>query len=178
VETFTTGGPYVRDMDALLDRWHHAVTHAASELMALPDAEASRRPAPSKWSIKEIIGHLIDSAANNHRRFVEGQFQDTLTFPGYAQDAWVTSQDYQAASWPSLVALWAGYNDHLMHVVRSIPPAVLHQSRPAHNFDELGWRPLPRSQPATLRYLIEDYVAHLEHHVAQARNLVKGPAAE
>ena len=177
METFTAAGSYVRHMDTLLDRWQHAVTHAASELIALPDAAASRRPAAGKWSVKEIIGHLIDSAANNHRRFVEGQFQDTLTFPGYAQGAWVTSQDYQAASWPSLVALWAGYNDHLMHVVRSIPPAVLQQAR-AHNFDELGWRPLPRSQPATLQYLIEDYVAHLEHHVAQARSLVRGPAAE
>ena len=127
--------------------------------------------------MKEIIGHLIDSAANNHRRFVEGQFQDTLTFPGYAQDAWVRSQDYQAASWPSLVALWAGYNDHLMHVVRSIPPAILQQAR-THNFDELGWRPFPRSQPATLQYLIEDYVAHLEHHVAQARGLVRRSAAD
>ena len=158
-------------MDALLARWHHTVSRATSQLTALPDAQARRRPAPGKWSVKEIVGHLIDSAANNHRRFVEAQFQDTLIFPGYAQDAWVTGQRYQQAAWPALVTLWAGYNDHLVHVVRAIPPAVLQQRRPAHNLDELGWRPVPRTEPATLGYLIEDYVAHLEHHVAQARQL-------
>jgi hypothetical protein len=166
-------------MDALLDRWHHAVTHAASQLIALSEAQASRRPAPGKWSVKEIVGHLIDSAANNHRRFVEAQFQDTLTFPGYAQDSWVTAQRYQDAPLRSLVALWAAYNDHLVHVVRTTPTATLDQPRPAHNLDELGWRPVPRTEPATLRYLIEDYVAHLEHHVAQAHRAAgRGPAAE
>jgi hypothetical protein len=158
-------------MNALLTRWQHSVTRAATNLRGLSDAEARQRPAPGKWSVKEIVGHLIDSAANNHRRFVEAQFQDTLTFPGYAQDAWVTGQRYQEAAWPSLVALWAGYNDHLVHVVRAIPRAVLEQPRAAHNLDELGWRPVPRTDPATLGYLIEDYVAHLEHHVAQARRV-------
>jgi hypothetical protein len=164
-------------MDALLDRWQQTVARAASRLAALSDAEARRRPAPGKWSVKEIVGHLIDSAANNHRRFVEGQFQDTLTFPGYAQDAWVAGQRYQEAAWPSLVGLWSAYNDHLVHVVRSMPPAVLQQPRPAHNLDELAWRPVPRTEPATLGYLIEDYVAHLEHHVAQARRLVEADGA-
>ena len=144
------------------------MTQAATELRQVSDAEARRRPAPGKWSTKEIIGHLIDSAANNHRRFVEAQFKDTLTFPGYDQHAWVSGQHYQEAAWPSLVSLWAAYNDHLVHVVATIPPATLHQPRPAHNLDELGWRPVPRTKPATLAYLIEDYVAHLEHHVAVA----------
>ena len=111
--------------DALLARWQDSVRQAAVDLSRLADVQAGRRPAPGKWSIKEIIGHLIDSAANNHRRFVEAQFQDTLVFAGYAQDAWVRSQRYQDADWPSLVALWARYNDHLMHVVRNIPPALL-----------------------------------------------------
>jgi len=158
-------------MNTLLTRWQHSVTQAATDLRRLSDTQARRRPARGTWCVKEIVGHLIDSAANNHRRFVEAQLQDTLTFPGYAQDAWVTGQRYQEAAWPSLVALWASYNDHLVHVVRAIPPAVLQQPRPAHNLDELGWRPVPRSEPATLGYLIEDYVAHLEHHVAQARRL-------
>jgi hypothetical protein len=166
-------------MDALLTRWRHSVTQAATDFRRLSDAEARRRPAPGKWSVKEIVGHLIDSAANNHRRFVEAQFQDTLVFPGYAQNDWVAGQRYQEAAWPSLVALWAGYNDHLVHVVRTIPPALLQQPRPAHNFDDLGWRPVPRSEPVTLAYVIEDYVAHLEHHVAQARRLAgEDPSGE
>ena len=157
-------------MNVLLARWQDSVTQVAADLRRLSDAQARRRPAPGKWSTKEIVGHLIDSAANNHRRFVEAPFQDTLVFAGYAQDAWVTGQSYQEAAWPELVALWADYNAHLMHVVRVIPAPILDRPRP-HNFDEIGWRPVPRSQPATLGYLIEDYVAHLEHHVAQMRRL-------
>src|SRR3977135_2275172 len=149
-------------MNALVTRWQHSVAQAAADLHKLTDAHARRRPAPGKWSVKEIVGHLIDSAANNHRRFVEAQFQDTLVFAGYAQDAWVTGQRYQEAAWPALVALWAGYNDHLIHVVRSIPPAVLQQARPVHSLDEVAWQRVPRSEPATLGYLIEDYVGHLE----------------
>ena len=163
--------------DTLLTHWQHSVTQAATDFRRLTDAQARRRPALGKWSIKEIIGHLIDSAANNHRRFVEAQFQDALVFPGYAQDAWVSGQRYQDADWPSLVALWADYNTHLMHVVRTTPPGLLDQSRPNHNLDELGWRPVARTEPATLGYLIEDYVAHLEHHLAQARGLAGQAAA-
>ncbi len=158
--------------DVLLARWQHSVRQAAVDLSRLSDVQASRRPAPGKWCVKEIIGHLIDSAANNHRRFVEAQMQDPLVFPGYAQDAWVNSQRYQDAEWPALVTLWAAYNQQLVHVVRVIPPAVLERPRPEHNLDALGWRPVPRSEPATLGYLIEDYVAHLEHHLAQARRLI------
>jgi len=111
-------------------------------------------------------------AETNHRRFVESQWQDTLVFAGYAQDAWVSGQRYQEAAWPALVALWASYNDHLIHVVRTTSPTLLQQTRAAHNLDELAWRPVPRAEPATLGYLIEDYVAHLEHHLAQMRRLV------
>ena len=82
------------------------VGRASASLSAMPDEAAARRPAPGKWSAKEIIGHLVDSAANNHQRFVRAQFQDDLIFSGYAQDRWVSVQRYQDAPWQDLVTLW------------------------------------------------------------------------
>ena len=164
----------VRPTENLLARWRQAVGRAQAELRGLSDSQARRRPAPGKWSIKEITGHLVDSAANNHRRFVEAQLQDALVFPGYAQDAWVSVQHYQEAAWPGLADLWAGYNMQLIYGVSVIPAASLDRPRTQHNLDELGWRPVARTQPATLSYMVEDYVGHLEHHLAQIRAIMAG----
>jgi len=147
---------------------------AHAGLRSLADSRVRMRPAPGKWSVKEIIGHLIDSATNNHRRFVLAQLDDGLTFPGYAQDEWVSRQRYQESAWPGLATLWAGYNEHLIHVVRAIPPAVLTRERRTHSLDEVGWRPVPREQATTLAYLVEDYVGHLEHHLGQIARLMTG----
>ena len=83
-----------------------AVEAAFRSLSVLPDDAAARRPSPGKWSPKEIIGHLIDSASNNHQRFVRAQLQDDLVFPGYAQDEWVAAQRYQDGPWRELLELW------------------------------------------------------------------------
>ena len=159
-------------MDALLDRWHRSVVEAHAGLRTLPDSQVRVRPAPGRWSIKEIIGHLIDSATHNHHRFVQAQFTEDLAFPGYVQDDWVKRQRYQDSPWPALATLWAGYNEHLMHLVRAIPAAVLTRPRANHTLDQIAWRPVPRDQPATPAYLIEDYVEHLDHHLGQVRHLM------
>ena len=75
------------------------VTRAAHALLSLPDERAARRPAPGKWSPKEIVGHLVDSASNNHERFVRARWTGDLVCPTYDQDAWVASQRYQEAPW-------------------------------------------------------------------------------
>ncbi|HUL04544.1 MAG TPA: DinB family protein [Gemmatimonadales bacterium] len=159
-------------MEALLDRWSRSVADAHAGLRRLPDSKVRVRPAPGKWSVKEIIGHLIDSATNNHRRFVLAQLEEGLTFPGYAQDEWVSRQRYQDSAWPALATLWSDYNEHLIHVVRAIPGAVLTRPRANHTLDQIAWRPVPRDQPATLAYLIDDYVEHLDHHLGQVRHLM------
>jgi hypothetical protein len=148
------------------------VEAAAAEFARADAGRASRRPAADKWSAREIIGHLIDSAANNHIRFVTGPARDDLVFQGYDQDAWVTTQRYDAADWQALVALWRAYNLHLAHVMEAIPDAVKNEPRARHNFDRLAFHAVPSSEPSTLGYLMDDYVAHLEHHVAQVRALL------
>src|SRR3954470_5646711 len=94
-----------------------AVVQAAlPRLTALSEATVAHRPTPDRWTIKEVIGHLIDSAANNHQRFVRAQFVDELVFPKYEQNEWVRCQAYNDADWQELLELWQRYNRHLAHV--------------------------------------------------------------
>jgi hypothetical protein len=144
-----------------------AVTRATPALLALGDERSARRPAPGKWSPREIVGHLIDSASNNHERFVRAQFQDGLVFAGYDQDAWVAAQHYQDSPWSDLVALWGSFNRHLARVMATVPAEERTKRRHRHNLDELAWRTWPAAQPATLDYFMRDYVEHLQHHLRQ-----------
>src|SRR6187549_2095402 len=75
------------------------VRAAEPRLTSLPEAKADRPRAPGKWSPKQILGHLTDSAANNHQRFVRAQEQDPLKLPGYAQEHWVACQHYEQRPW-------------------------------------------------------------------------------
>jgi hypothetical protein len=85
-------------VEAAIARLGNVVAEAAPRLRALSDAQSSGHPPGMGWSRKQILGHLIDSAGNNHQRFVRGQFQDEMSFPRYAQDDWVAARD--AASGP------------------------------------------------------------------------------
>ncbi len=154
-------------MDAVETELRGVVAAVTPRLLALSEAESSRPPAPGKWSPKEVIGHLIDSAANNHQRFVRAQFTDDLVFPGYEQGAWVASQRYRDAPWKDLVELWRLYNLHLARVAEAIPASVRQQPRSRHNLHEIAWQAVPPDRPATLEDFMRDYVGHLRHHVAQ-----------
>ena len=140
---------------------------ATPQLHAISDEASAQRPAPGKWSPREIIGHLIDSASNNHQRFVRAQLQDDLVFPGYEQDAWVAVQRYQQAPWRELVELWAAFNRHIARVMEEATESVRMKPRALHNLHQLAFKPLPQDAPATLDYFMRDYVAHLEHHLGQ-----------
>lgn len=156
-------------MDDLIPRWRSLVDRTAADLGTIPEAQLRWRPAPDKWSVIEIIGHLVDSATHNGHRFVAAQLGPDLVFPGYDQVAWVRLQGYQRAEWRSLLQLWVGLNLRLMEVVAAIPPEAMGRPRSAHNLDEIAWRPVSRHQATTLGYLVADYVDHLEHHIAQVR---------
>lgn len=138
-----------KSLEALVDG-------SAHRLFDILEADSEVRPAPGKWSKKEIIGHLIDSAANNHQRFVRAQQQSGIGLPGYAQNFWVEQQSYQSEPWKTLVALWRTYNTHLVHVIAQVPKD--HEN----NLCSVG-----DSRPATLKWLAEDYVRHAQHHLEQ-----------
>ena len=150
-----------------------AVEGGASELLAADETAAAwRPPGTGRWSAKEVVGHLVDSAANNHQRFVRARWQEDLVFAGYDQEAWVAAQRYQEAPWPELVTLWRDYNRHLARVMASVPPDVAARPRRRHNLHEIAWRTVPADEPATLDYFMRDYVGHLQHHLRQIRRLL------
>ena len=154
-------------MQDALDDFRTTITNAAARLSALDEEEASRPRAEDKWSAKQIIGHLIDSAANNHRRFVLAQLTDHLAFEGYAQNDWVRVQHYDAAPWAQLVALWQAYNLHLLHVMANADPVKLQTPCTQHTLDRIAWQTVSQSEPVTLEYLMRDYIGHLKHHLRQ-----------
>ncbi len=154
-------------MKTFLDEFSITLDAASKRLFSLNEAESRLAKSPGKWSAIQIIGHLIDSAANNHQRFVRAQFTEDLTFPGYDQEEWVRVQRYDTANWTEMVHLWYAYNRHIIHTVRQIPESVLLQKRSRHNLHEIAWKTVPENEPATLDYFIRDYVGHLKNHLEQ-----------
>jgi len=139
-----------------LRQFEQTLDGALQRLTRVSEAQSEERSAPGKWSRKEILGHLIDSASNNHQRFVRTQLANQVSFPGYAQTQWVETQGYQSESWENLIQLWAAFNRHILHLVAQIPE---------NKTDNRCV--LDGGEPATLRFLVEDYIRHLEHHLAQ-----------
>jgi len=150
-----------------LEDFRHTIVSATARLRNIPEAQSGEKSSPDEWSAKETIGHLVDSAANNHQRFVRAQFTDDLVFPGYEQDQWVSSQKYRDESWSELIQLWSSYNLHLIHVASAIPEDVLTKPRSHHTLDQIAFNLVDKNNPATLEYLIRDYLDHLRHHLNQ-----------
>jgi hypothetical protein len=141
-------------MPTAIERLRFAVRTLPGVLSHFSEAESEERPSAERWTRKEVIGHLIDSASNNHQRFVRGQIASGQDFPGYDQERWVRIQDYRAARWADLILLWRAYNTHILHV--------------AGCMSEEGQRATCRvggGEEVTLADLFVDYVDHLEHHL-------------
>jgi DinB superfamily len=140
------------------------IQKARHELEAIDEERASTKTIDGKWSIKEIIGHLIDSAANNHQRFVRLQNAAEDVSIRYDQEFWVNVQAYQSEKWVDLVDLWYYYNKHLSHVVANLNQAML------DNKCDMGY-----SEQKPLEFVVKDYIRHLEHHLNQ---ILSGVAPE
>ena len=154
-------------MTSYIDELRVAIAASYPALEEMSEAQSKLEPAPGKWSPREIIGHLVDSASNNHQRFVRARFQESLVFLTYDQDDWVRVQGYRDAPWHELLSLWKNFNLHIARVMELTPVEERIRPRAEHNLDALAWKPIPRTQPATLDYFMADYVAHLKHHLAQ-----------
>jgi hypothetical protein len=136
------------------------VDRAAEHLRSLGVAHVSRGRGAGKWVMKEILGHLIDSAANNHQRFVRAQFGDPFIWPGYDQQAWVPLHRYRERPWPELIELWVALNRHVAAVVEAMPAEKLQTSC------TIGDR-----EPAPLEWWLRDYLRHLKHHLGQLEEM-------
>lgn len=149
-----------------------AVEEGAALFDGVPEERTVYRPAHDRWSARQIIGHLIDSACHNHRRFVINQGTETLVVGTYDQEHWVARQQYGDMPSSELLALWTAYNRHLARVIEGMDPHDFRRARGSiedHQFNYI--RPRPTAE-ATLGHLAEDYVAHLRHHLAQVRRLL------
>jgi hypothetical protein len=116
--------------------------------------EPGRSPAPDKWSPKEELGHLLDSAANNHQRIVRVQMQDGLAMPGYEQEKWVRLHAYRERDWRELVQLWTALNRQLLAAAEAAPDSAW-----SHTCTVAG------SNPLTLKFVLDDYLEHMLHHL-------------
>ena len=150
-----------------LDEFRGTIVSATARLRDIPETQSRHKSSPDEWSAIEVMGHLIDSAANNHQRFVRAQFTGDLVFPGYEQNEWVNSQNYRDESWSEVIQLWSSYNLHLLHVASVIPENILTRPRASHTLDQIAFNLVDKNEPATLEYLIRDYVDHLRHHLSQ-----------
>jgi hypothetical protein len=127
------------------------LSEAPGRLEQLPDP--GRKPASGKWSAKEELGHLLDSAVNNHQRIVRAQVQSGLSLPGYQQENWVRIHAYQQRDWHELIQLWTALNRHLLVAAEAVPASAW------------GHCCTVDGEPSSLQFVFEDYLRHMLHHL-------------
>jgi DinB superfamily len=145
------------DPAELSERLSAVLRNAMPWLVTISEAEASVPECEGKWSGKQVIGHLIDSAVNNLGRIVRMQIESGQSLPGYEQMAWVNLQHYEERDWAQVLALWFALNEHVAWTIAHVQKANLEN------------RGVVAGEPLTLGFLIEDYVAHMEHHLRAMR---------
>jgi len=143
------------------------VTDADSLINGSDQAAMDYKASAAKWSKKEILGHLVDSAYNNHQRFMRAEGQGNLVFWGYDQDGWVKKNNYQKRTTEEILRLWVNVNQHLGQLIASLPQSTLNLKTVEHNFDIICMNRLRTKDLTCLSYLIWDYLFHIEYHLTQ-----------
>ena len=144
-------------MQKIIDELNSLVIEYPEKFKQISEEEWSAKPDPKKWSKKEIIGHLVDSAQNNIRRFIVGQYE-TKPHIVYYQDNWVAMQDYQNYSTPELIQLWKLLNKHICVILKNMSK---------ENYERLCNTGEEKEELHTLEFLATDYVRHHLHHLKQ-----------
>ena len=135
------------------------LVHAYSKKFgAFTDEEFDRKPAPGKWSRKEVVGHLTDSAHNNLRRFVVGQYETVAPKIVYDQDFWVSANGYQHIKKEEVILLWKLINQRICSVLENMPES---------NYAKECNTGREKEQLHSISWLAEDYVKHMKHHINQ-----------
>ena len=140
-------------------RLHDAIGEALQLFQSVDETRATVPAPQGGWCARQILGHLIDSACNNHRRFVLGQSPSLQRYDAYDQDEWVARQRYEKVPWRDLLTLWTAYNRHLAHIMACVSDEAAAREALASD----------GTRSVTLAFLMEDYVRHLRHHIDQLR---------
>jgi hypothetical protein len=155
---------YLKDLNVALlgpaelsERLAAVLRMAMPWLVTISETEASVPEREGKWSAKQIIGHLTDSAVNNLGRIMRMQIEADPSLPGYRQMEWVNLQHYAEREWAQVLALWFALNEHVEWTIEHIERA------------RLANRGVVEGEPLTLGFLIADYIAHIEHHLQAMR---------
>jgi hypothetical protein len=143
----------------IADKLKTIISETEPKLRRMDDDEVILKPYPEKWSKKELLGHLIDSAANNHQRFVRSQYGVAKDFPPYAHNEWVSIQKYNEIDWETLISFWLVYNQHLIKLIENIPAQF-----------ESTLCNIGKDEPVTLKFVVEDYLQHMQHHLDDILN--------
>lgn len=141
-------------MEQVIHELRELITASVHLLKEIPESDFSKKPAAHKWSKKEIIGHLIDSAQNNLRRFIVTQYESQPPHIIYQQDFWVSANQYHKMRTADVIELWRLINTQIISVLSSMPPEK----------QELQCE---TSELKTLKWLAVDYIRHTRHHLSQ-----------
>jgi hypothetical protein len=137
-----------------LSSLHHILNVVPERLAALLKDAVERKPSTTNWSPKEELGHLLDSAVNNHQRIVRAQMEDKLALPGYEQNRWVAIHRYHQREWAELIELWTTFNRQLLIAAEAVPDSAW-----SHTLSVGG------GESVTLQFVFEDYIRHMLHHL-------------
>ena len=134
------------------------INEYANRFEKFSEEEFSAKPNPAKWSKKEVLGHLIDSAQNNLRRFIVGQYESTPPKITYEQDFWVNANGYQNISKSDVIQLWKLTNQSIARVLKNME---------LKNYSKFADTGKTTPELHTLEWLAADYNKHMKHHINQ-----------